>query len=202
MHEDLGTAVKGQRMYDNLTDLAAALAAFAADLGPAGMAHGHPGHDQRVRPPGRRERLRAALDHGHGNAMLLLGGGVRGGKVYGRWPGLAPARAGRRRPGGDHRLPRGDRRDPAEALRLRRPDRRLPGREPVRVRPGRRPLTGSTTSAGPAVAGTGPADACGLAGGAGAALGPDVEGDRGEQDRALDQHDLSRSGRRSGTCRC
>jgi uncharacterized protein (DUF1501 family) len=29
-------------------------------------------------------------DHGHGNAMLILGGGVRGGSVYGRWPGLAP----------------------------------------------------------------------------------------------------------------
>jgi uncharacterized protein (DUF1501 family) len=28
-------------------------------------------------------------DHGHGNAMLIVGGGVRGGKVYGRWPGLA-----------------------------------------------------------------------------------------------------------------
>jgi uncharacterized protein (DUF1501 family) len=28
-------------------------------------------------------------DHGHGNAMLIIGGGVRGGKVYGRWPGLA-----------------------------------------------------------------------------------------------------------------
>jgi uncharacterized protein (DUF1501 family) len=27
-------------------------------------------------------------DHGHGNAMLVMGGGVRGGKVYGRWPGL------------------------------------------------------------------------------------------------------------------
>ena len=27
-------------------------------------------------------------DHGHGNAMLVLGGGVKGGKVYGRWPGL------------------------------------------------------------------------------------------------------------------
>jgi uncharacterized protein (DUF1501 family) len=27
-------------------------------------------------------------DHGHGNAMLLLGGGVKGGQVYGRWPGL------------------------------------------------------------------------------------------------------------------
>jgi uncharacterized protein (DUF1501 family) len=29
-------------------------------------------------------------DHGHGNAMLILGGNIRGGKVYGRWPGLAP----------------------------------------------------------------------------------------------------------------
>ena len=27
-------------------------------------------------------------DHGHGNAMLVLGGHVRGGKVYSRWPGL------------------------------------------------------------------------------------------------------------------
>jgi uncharacterized protein (DUF1501 family) len=28
-------------------------------------------------------------DHGHGNAMLVIGGGVRGGHVHGRWPGLA-----------------------------------------------------------------------------------------------------------------
>ena len=29
-------------------------------------------------------------DHGHGNAMMIIGGqSVRGGKVYGRWPGLA-----------------------------------------------------------------------------------------------------------------
>jgi len=29
-------------------------------------------------------------DHGHGNAMFIIGGGnVRGGKVYGKWPGLA-----------------------------------------------------------------------------------------------------------------
>jgi len=27
-------------------------------------------------------------DHGHGNVMWVLGGGVRGGKVYGDWPGL------------------------------------------------------------------------------------------------------------------
>jgi uncharacterized protein (DUF1501 family) len=29
-------------------------------------------------------------DHGHGNAMMIVGGAVRGGKVYGKWPGLAP----------------------------------------------------------------------------------------------------------------
>jgi uncharacterized protein (DUF1501 family) len=29
-------------------------------------------------------------DHGHGNAMMIIGGQhVRGGKIYGRWPGLA-----------------------------------------------------------------------------------------------------------------
>jgi uncharacterized protein (DUF1501 family) len=28
-------------------------------------------------------------DHGHGNAMMIIGGGVRGGRVYGKWPGLA-----------------------------------------------------------------------------------------------------------------
>ena len=27
-------------------------------------------------------------DHGHGNAMFVIGGHVRGGRVYGRWPGL------------------------------------------------------------------------------------------------------------------
>ncbi|MEO0650618.1 MAG: DUF1501 domain-containing protein [Planctomycetota bacterium] len=31
------------------------------------------------------------LDHGHGNAMLLLGNGVAGGQVHGAWPGLAEA---------------------------------------------------------------------------------------------------------------
>ena len=28
-------------------------------------------------------------DHGHGSALFLLGGGVKGGKVYGDWPGLS-----------------------------------------------------------------------------------------------------------------
>ena len=28
-------------------------------------------------------------DHGHGNAMIAIGGGLRGGRVYGQWPGLS-----------------------------------------------------------------------------------------------------------------
>ncbi|MBV9387086.1 MAG: DUF1501 domain-containing protein [Chroococcidiopsidaceae cyanobacterium CP_BM_ER_R8_30] len=28
-------------------------------------------------------------DHGHGNAMWILGGSIKGGKIYGEWPGLA-----------------------------------------------------------------------------------------------------------------
>lgn len=30
-------------------------------------------------------------DHGRGNVMLILGGGIKGGQCYGDWPGLAPA---------------------------------------------------------------------------------------------------------------
>lgn len=29
-------------------------------------------------------------DHGHGNAMMAIGAGVKGGRVYGAWPGLEP----------------------------------------------------------------------------------------------------------------
>jgi uncharacterized protein (DUF1501 family) len=88
MHEGLGTAVKGQRMYDNLASLAAALAAFAADLGPDGMT----GVTLvTISEFGRRvqENASRGADHGHGNAMLVLGGGIRGGKVYAAWPGLS-----------------------------------------------------------------------------------------------------------------
>jgi uncharacterized protein (DUF1501 family) len=28
-------------------------------------------------------------DHGHGNAMMVIGGNVKGGRVYGKWPGLS-----------------------------------------------------------------------------------------------------------------
>jgi len=35
-----------------------------------------------------RENGTRGTDHGHANAMFVVGGGVRGGKVYGEWPGL------------------------------------------------------------------------------------------------------------------
>ena len=76
-------------MAANLTDLAQSLAAFATDMGD-GM--------RRVTliamtEFGRRVRENSGLgtDHGRAGVMLLLGGGVRGGKVYAHWPGLAPS---------------------------------------------------------------------------------------------------------------
>ena len=38
-----------------------------------------------------RENGNRGTDHGHANVMFVLGGPVRGGRVYGRWPGLDPA---------------------------------------------------------------------------------------------------------------
>jgi uncharacterized protein (DUF1501 family) len=89
MHADLGT-LAGGRMVDHLDELAKALAAFATDLGTLldGVTL------VTLSEFGRRveENGSAGTDHGHGNAVLLLGGGVVGGKVHGRWPGLAQDR--------------------------------------------------------------------------------------------------------------
>jgi uncharacterized protein (DUF1501 family) len=38
-----------------------------------------------------RENGNRGTDHGHANVMFILGGPVRGGRVYGRWPGLDPS---------------------------------------------------------------------------------------------------------------
>ena len=35
-----------------------------------------------------RENGDRGTDHGHANCMFVMGGGVRGGKIYGKWPGL------------------------------------------------------------------------------------------------------------------
>ena len=71
-----------------LTELGQALAAFATDLGER-MA------DVCVLTMsefGRtiRENGTNGTDHGHATDMLVLGGNVKGGRVAGKWPGLAP----------------------------------------------------------------------------------------------------------------
>ena len=37
-----------------------------------------------------RENGNRGTDHGHANVMFVLGGPVKGGRMYGRWPGLQP----------------------------------------------------------------------------------------------------------------
>lgn len=88
MHEGLGRYDDSQGwMRGKLDELGRALAAFATDLGPllSGVTL------VTLSEFGRRvgENGSGGVDHGHGNAVLLLGGGVVGRSVYGRWPGLA-----------------------------------------------------------------------------------------------------------------
>ena len=37
-----------------------------------------------------RENGNRGTDHGHAGALFVIGGDVKGGKVHGKWPGLAP----------------------------------------------------------------------------------------------------------------
>jgi uncharacterized protein (DUF1501 family) len=81
-------AVDGQ-LGNVLRDLAQSIAAFWIDLGNLA--------DNTVLITmsefGRtaRENGNHGTDHGHANVMFVLGGPVKGGRVYGRWPGLDPA---------------------------------------------------------------------------------------------------------------
>ena len=78
------------QLATRLDELGRALGAFATDLG------------ERMRDVvvltmsefGRtvQENGTGGTDHGHGTAMMIMGGDVQGGKVYGQWPGLSPQR--------------------------------------------------------------------------------------------------------------
>ena len=74
------------QLANRLRDYGLAIAAFAKDLGSrladvtlVTMSE----FGRTVKENGNR-----GTDHGHANHMLLVGGGVKGGKVYGKWPGL------------------------------------------------------------------------------------------------------------------
>jgi len=86
MHTNAG-GVTGD-MASNVAALAKALAAFVTDIGSwisevtvVTMSE----FGRRVPRNGS-----GGTDHGHGNVMFLLGGGVNGGLVHGSWPGLGP----------------------------------------------------------------------------------------------------------------
>lgn len=79
--------VRSGTMANNFTDLSATIAAFKDDIGPLW---------QRVTIVtltefGRRleENASAGVDHGWASAMFVMGGGVKGGQVVARWPGLS-----------------------------------------------------------------------------------------------------------------
>jgi uncharacterized protein (DUF1501 family) len=75
------------QLANNLKQLGESLAAFRKDLGPRA--------DDVVLIAatefGRTVRQNGAngTDHGHASVAFVLGGGVRGGRIHGRWPGLA-----------------------------------------------------------------------------------------------------------------
>jgi uncharacterized protein (DUF1501 family) len=80
-----GQPTNGQ-LANNLTQFGQALAAFYQDLGDrmedvtlVTMSE----FGRTVKENGDR-----GTDHGHANVMFVLGGDVRGGKIYGDWPGL------------------------------------------------------------------------------------------------------------------
>ncbi len=77
------------QLANNLGTFASSIAAFTKDLGSrmsdvvlVTMSE----FGRTVRENGNR-----GTDHGHATFMLAIGGGVKGGKVYGRWPGLGAA---------------------------------------------------------------------------------------------------------------
>jgi uncharacterized protein (DUF1501 family) len=79
-------AVQGQ-LANRLRDFSSSLAAFWTDLGDEAentvvVTMSEFGRTARQNGTG-------GTDHGHANVMFVMGGPVRGGRVFGRWPGLA-----------------------------------------------------------------------------------------------------------------
>jgi uncharacterized protein (DUF1501 family) len=84
-HQNQG-GVNGQ-LADRLRDFSSSIAAFWRDLGDDAESVTLVTMSEFGRTA--RQNGTGGTDHGHANAMFVLGGNVKGGKVYGRWPGLA-----------------------------------------------------------------------------------------------------------------
>jgi uncharacterized protein (DUF1501 family) len=83
-HQNQGGA-NGQ-LANRLGDFSASIAAFWLDMGDQAANVTLVTMSEFGRTA--RENGTGGTDHGHGNAMFVLGGQVKGGKVYGKWPGL------------------------------------------------------------------------------------------------------------------
>ena len=83
-HQNQGS-VNGQ-LANRLAEFSASIAAFWKDMGDDAENITLITMSEFGRTA--RENGTGGTDHGHANAMFVLGGKVKGGKVYGRWPGL------------------------------------------------------------------------------------------------------------------
>ena len=86
----VGQGAEQGQLAARLREFGGALAAFAQDLGDRMADVVVLTMSEFGRTVG--ENGNRGTDHGHATAMLVLGGGVRGGRVHGRWPGLARER--------------------------------------------------------------------------------------------------------------
>lgn len=75
------------QLANNLADFGQSLAAFYQDLGDRMEDVTVVTMSEFGRTA--KENGNRGTDHGHANAMFVMGGDVHGGKVYGEWPGLA-----------------------------------------------------------------------------------------------------------------
>ncbi|MGO9937070.1 MAG: DUF1501 domain-containing protein, partial [Terracidiphilus sp.] len=83
-HQNQGS-VNGQ-LSNRLKDFSDSIGAFWRDLGDGAANVTLVTMSEFGRTA--RENGTGGTDHGHANAMFVLGGEVKGGKVYGKWPGL------------------------------------------------------------------------------------------------------------------
>ncbi len=84
---EVGARASQGQLAARLSDFGQTLAAFWTDLGDRRSDVAVVTMSEFGRTA--RENGDRGTDHGHANCMFVMGGDVRGGKVYGKWPGLA-----------------------------------------------------------------------------------------------------------------